>query len=85
MVNAFKGMCYRLSIHFWPDFVLNQMAKLVPTTAAIESNSANASIIYVVLNVIFHYFVAAICKDKSSKTTHYDIEVIEKIHFITCD
>ena len=35
---------YNSSIHFCPDLVLNQIAKLVPIIAAIDSNNANASI-----------------------------------------
>ena len=38
-------ICYKLSIHFWPDFVLSQMAKQVPIKAPSPINIVYSSII----------------------------------------
>ena len=35
---------YSSSIHFWPDFVLSQMAKLAPITVMINMNNVISSI-----------------------------------------
>ena len=39
---------YKLSIHFWPDFVLSQMAKLAPITVMINMNNVISSITYII-------------------------------------
>ena len=43
---------YKLSIHFWPDFVLSQMAKLAPITVMINMNNVISSIITYFINYL---------------------------------
>ena len=42
---------YKLSIHFWPDFVLSQMAKQVPIKAPSPINIVYSSMIIARLSI----------------------------------
>ena len=55
-------MYYKLSIHFCPDFVLSQMAKLLLIISPSEKININPSIIILFI-VILHNSISTICND----------------------
>ena len=73
---------YKLSIHFWPDFVLSQMAKQVPIKAPSPINIVYSSILFIVI-VILHNSVCTIRKYKSCYCSKNKAEYIIHSHLVT--